>query len=115
MLDDRRIGEMLELLPPDDAVFFLEVLPEDRGARLRPGCSGRQRWLDRRNGCGGDRRVRTTGQRRSQRQADRSQGLFETRPTESDEWRDRGSSFALPAGTFSFTIAFTFFAILLLL
>jgi magnesium transporter len=48
MLDDRRIGEMLELLPPDDAVFFLEVLPEDRGARLRAALpEGRRGELER--------------------------------------------------------------------
>jgi magnesium transporter len=48
MLDDRRIGEMLELLPPDDAVFFLEVLPEDRGAHLRAALpEGRRGELER--------------------------------------------------------------------
>src|SRR5262249_17939671 len=28
MLDDAEIGEMIGRLPPDDAVFFLEALPE---------------------------------------------------------------------------------------
>lgn len=48
MLDDRRIGEMLVLLPPDDAVFFLEVVPEERGARLRAALpEARRRELER--------------------------------------------------------------------
>jgi magnesium transporter len=34
MLDDRQIADMVERLPPDDAVSFLEVLPEERRLRV---------------------------------------------------------------------------------
>ena len=48
MVDDRRIGEVLERLEPDDAVFFLEVLPPERSERLRAALpEGRRRELER--------------------------------------------------------------------
>jgi magnesium transporter len=47
MLDDGQITEMLERLPPDDAVFFLTGVPEDRARRLCAGLpAGRRRELE---------------------------------------------------------------------
>jgi magnesium transporter len=43
MLDDAEIGEMLGRLPPDDAVFFLEALPEERRLRVTGQLSGDRR------------------------------------------------------------------------
>jgi len=42
-LDDRRITDMVAGLPPDDAVSFLEVLPEERRLRVTAGLPVPQR------------------------------------------------------------------------
>ena len=43
LLDDKQIADMLERLQPDDAVSFLEVLPEERRLRVTAGLPAGQK------------------------------------------------------------------------